>query len=328
MNDIALAARNGTLHTLKVLPSQAGMRLDRWLADSLPELSRSRLQSLIEQGALSSGGSVVHNASRKVKEAEDYALLVPEATPAAPEAQDLALDIVYEDEHLIVIDKPAGLVVHPAAGNPDRTLVNALLHHCEGSLSGIGGVKRPGIVHRIDKDTSGLLVAAKNDHAHHVLAAQFAEHSIERVYLALCHGVPLPRHGKIEGNIGRHPIDRKKMAIVSGGGKTALTFYKVERVFGEWAALVECRLATGRTHQIRVHMTALGHPLIGDPLYGRSRRTGTMTDAAKALLQSFPRQALHAKILGFRHPTSGELLHFESKIPRDFSSLIDSLEAL
>ena len=316
-----------TVHTLTVAPSQAGLRLDRWLAESLPELSRSRLQALIEEGALVSGGAVIGSASRKVKEGEAFSLTVPPAAPAEPEAQDLALDIVYEDDDLIVIDKPAGVVVHPAPGSPDSTLVNALLHHCAGSLSGIGGVKRPGIVHRIDKDTSGLLVAAKNDRAHHGLAAQFAKHSIERVYAALCWGVPLPRHGQVEGPIGRNPGDRKKMAIVAGG-KPALTYFQVISTFGDYAALIECRLATGRTHQIRVHMTSLGHPLVGDQLYGKGRSKGTVPPSAKTLLNAFPRQALHAKILGFDHPISREKLHFESKIPNDFSALINSLEGI
>jgi 23S rRNA pseudouridine1911/1915/1917 synthase len=320
--------RNGTLHKLKVAPSQAGNRLDRWLAASLPELSRSRLQALIDQGALSSGGKEVRDASRKIKPDEEFTLLLPAAAPAEPEAQQLDLTVLFEDQDLIVLDKPAGLVVHPGPGNPDRTLVNALLHHCQGSLSGIGGVKRPGIVHRIDKDTSGLLVVAKNDRAHHALAAQFAKHSIERAYLAVCWGVPLPRHGRIEGNIGRHPVDRKKMAIVGQGGKHAVTHYRVLRAFGNFASLVECRLETGRTHQIRVHMASLGHPLVGDRVYGKSAARGTMPAAAKERLLRFPRQALHARTLGFNHPTSGEPLRFESMIPNDINALMDSLEGL
>lgn len=328
MTDLAQAPQSGTLHTLTVDPSQAGTRLDRWLADRLPEISRSRLQALIEQGALSLGGVAVTDSSRKVRSDEDFALLVPPAAAATPLAQDLDLVVVYEDEDLLVIDKPVGLVVHPAPGNADRTLVNALLHHCGDSLSGIGGVRRPGIVHRIDKDTSGLLVVAKNDRAHHGLAAQFAEHNIERSYLAVCYGVPLPRHGSIEGNIGRHPVERTKMAIVEGGGKRALTHYRVLRAFDDFASLVDCRLATGRTHQIRVHMTALGHPLVGDRLYGRAMRKSALPAAARALLVAFPRQALHAKTLGFIHPLSLEPLQFESEIPNDINSLIKDLEGL
>jgi 23S rRNA pseudouridine1911/1915/1917 synthase len=323
--DLSAAPEGGIVHTLTVAPSQAGLRLDRWLAESLPDLSRSRLQALIEQGALRSGDTVVATASRKVKADEHFALIVPPAAPAEPEAQAIALDIAYEDDDLIVIDKPAGVVVHPAPGSPDSTLVNALLHHCAGSLSGIGGVKRPGIVHRIDKDTSGLLVAAKNDRAHHGLAAQFADHSIERVYNAVVWGVPLPRHGEVEGPIGRNPADRKKMAIVAGG-KPALTFFKTISAFGDYAALVECRLATGRTHQIRVHMTSLGHPLVGDQLYGKGRGKGRAPEPVKSLLTGFPRQALHARTLGFDHPITHEKLRFESGLPSDFKELINSLE--
>jgi len=326
-DDLLLDPQDGTVHTLTVAPSQAGLRLDRWLAESLPDLSRSRLQALIDQGALRSGEAVVESASRKVKAGETYLLNVPPPEPAEPAAQDIALDIVYEDEDLIVIDKPAGVVVHPAPGSPDSTLVNALLHHCAGSLSGIGGVKRPGIVHRIDKDTSGLLVVAKHDRAHHGLAAQFAEHSIERVYNAVVWGVPLPRHGQVEGPIGRNPADRKKMAIV-GGGKPALTYFRAIDVFGDYASLVECRLATGRTHQIRVHMTSIGHPLVGDQLYGKGRLTGRAPEPAKSLLTAFPRQALHARTLGFEHPISGKKVLFESNIPKDFNELVNSLKGI
>jgi 23S rRNA pseudouridine1911/1915/1917 synthase len=316
-----------TLHTLSVTEPQAGKRLDKWLADTLPELSRSRLKALIEEGQVTLAGLVVRDASRKVRAGDQIAVAIPEAQPAEPEAEAIALCVVYEDDQLIVIDKPPGMVVHPAAGNPTATLVNALLHHCDDSLSGIGGVRRPGIVHRIDKDTSGLLVAAKTDIAHHGLAEQFAVHSITRAYRAVCWGVPAPRQGEIAGNIGRSPTNRKKMAVVSHGGKSALTRYQVLKSFGMAAALVECRLATGRTHQIRVHMTSIGHPLIGDPLYGRAGGKGLPADI-KARLTAFPRQALHAFLLGFSHPTTGEQLVFESEIPNDFKELITSLEAL
>ena len=328
LDDCHKALENGTLHTLKVEPPQAGMRLDRWLAERLPELSRSRLQALIAAGGLTAHGAVVDLPSRKVKEGEEFQLAIPDAAPAEPEAQAIDLAVVYEDDDLIVVDKPAGLVVHPAPGNPDRTLVNALLHHCAGSLSGVGGVRRPGIVHRIDKDTSGLVVAAKNDVAHAALAAQFAEHSIERAYVALCWGVPLPRHGSVNGAIGRHPVDRKKMAVVDSGGKRAVTHYKVLRCFGDYASLVECRLETGRTHQIRVHMASIGHPLVGDQVYGKSAARRGVPVAARELLDRFRRQALHARILGFRQPRSLEPLHFESDIPSDFKDLISSLEGL
>lgn len=241
------------------------------------------------------------------------------------------LSVAYEDDDLIVIDKPPGLVVHPAPGSPDHTLVNALLAHCGESLSGIGGVKRPGIVHRIDKDTSGLLVVAKNDRAHHGLAEQFSVHSLERAYRALVWGVPMPAQGEIHGNIGRSPQDRKKMAIVSHGGKPALTRYRVLRSFaGGAVSLVECRLATGRTHQIRVHMTSIGHPLVGDQTYGRARsaKVKHLPDQARLALLEFPRQALHASVLGFIHPNSGVMLKFESQIPDDFNELVSLLEAI
>lgn len=305
------------------------MRLDKWLAEALPEISRSRLKALIEAGQLRLDGQTVTDASRKLKGGESCLLSVPDAEQAEPEAEAIPLMVVYEDDQLIVIDKPAGMVVHPAAGNHSATLVNALLHHCSLSLSGIGGVKRPGIVHRLDKDTSGLLVAAKTDAAHQGLAAQFSAHTLTRAYRAVCWGVPSPRQGEIEGNIGRSPSNRKKMAVVTRGGKPALTRYQVLKSFGTSAALVECRLATGRTHQIRVHMTAIGHPLVGDPLYGRGTARGKdLPPEIKTPLTAFPRQALHAFLLGFSHPTTGEQLLFESKTPYDFNSLISSLEGL
>lgn len=318
-----------TLHTLSATPSQAGMRLDRWLADGLPDISRSRLKALIEAGHVRLDGIVVTDASRRLKGGENCTVGVPDARPAEPEAEEIGLSVVYEDEQLIVIDKPAGMVVHPAPGNPNATLVNALLHHCSQSLSGIGGVRRPGIVHRIDKDTSGLLVVAKTDIAHQRLAEQFLVHSITRAYRAVCWGVPLPRQGEIEGNIGRSPTNRKKMAVVARGGKSALTRYSVLQAYGDAAALVECRLATGRTHQIRVHMTSIGHPLVGDPLYGRAAgRAKGLPEEQKDLLTHFPRQALHAFLLGFCHPTTGKTLLFQSKTPQDFNVLTTSLEAL
>ncbi len=329
MIDARPATEYGTLHTLSVQTPQAGMRLDKWLAESLPDISRSRLKGLIESGQVSLDGAPVTEASRKLKGFETCMIGIPDATVADPQAEAIALDVVYEDDHLIVIDKPAGMVVHPAPGNRSATLVNALLHHCGASLSGIGGVKRPGIVHRLDKDTSGLLVAAKTDAAHQGLAAQFAAHSLTRAYRALCWGVPLPRQGEIAGNIGRSASNRKKMALVERGGKPALTRYQVQKTFAQAAALVECRLATGRTHQIRVHMTAIGHPLIGDPLYGRGTGRGKgLPPEIRAHLIGFPRQALHAFLLGFLHPITGEFLQFESKIPQDFNGLISSLETL
>jgi 23S rRNA pseudouridine1911/1915/1917 synthase len=313
-----------------VASEQAGERLDRLMAIARPELSRSRLKSLIEQGHLKLAGAAgtIDDPAYRVKPGQVFELRIPEATPARPQAQSMDLKIAYEDDDLIVIDKPAGMVVHPAPGNPDFTLVNALIAHCGESLSGIGGEKRPGIVHRIDKDTSGLLVAAKNDTAHRALAADFALHSIERAYLCLVWGVPSPRTGIITGNIGRHPVDRKRMAVVTKGGKTAETHYRVLKSFGLGCALVECRLTTGRTHQIRVHMAKIGHPLIGDPLYGRPTpaRRAKLGRAARQAAERFPRQALHAAILGFSHPKTGKSLVWRSALPEDFQNLQKILE--
>jgi 23S rRNA pseudouridine1911/1915/1917 synthase len=326
-----MPAETTLLSPAPVLPEEAGQRLDKWLSARLPDLSRTRIKSLIEQGLVMSAGVTIADASAKVKAGQDVTVTVPPDAPAEPEAQDIALAVVYEDEDLIVIDKPAGMVVHPAPGSPDQTLVNALLAHCGDSLSGIGGVRRPGIVHRIDKDTSGLLVVAKNDRAHHSLSEQFAAHNLERAYKALVWGMPNPTQGEIEGDIGRSPQDRKKMAIVSHGGKHAHTRYKLIRPFaGGTASLVECRLSTGRTHQIRVHMTSIGHPLVGDQTYGRSRsaKLKALPEQARNALATFPRQALHAYLLGFTHPTTGELVRFESEIPSDIMELISILEGV
>lgn len=313
------------LHTLMVEAPQAGQRLDRWLAIALSQLSRSRLQALIESGRVTLNGSLVTDPSRKVRAGDRAVVDIPPATAARPAPEPIPLAIVYEDAHLIVVDKPAGMVVHPAPGSHSATLVNALLHHCAGSLSGIGGEKRPGIVHRLDKDTSGLIVAAKTDPTHRGLAQQFAAHSVTRAYKALCWGVPVPASGTIGGRIGRSPRDRKKMAVVTRGGRDAITNYKVERAFGGVAALLECRLATGRTHQIRVHLASIGHPLIGDPTYGGRTRSKSerLPSAAALAVQAFHRQALHAWQLGFTHPITGERLLFRSDIPNDFKELIN-----
>jgi pseudouridine synthase, RluA family len=319
------------LHPTPVLPEEAGARLDKWLSERLPDLSRTRIKSLIEQGLVASVEATITDASLKVKAGQAFTVAVPPDRPAEPEAQEIALVVVYEDDDLIVIDKPPGMVVHPAPGSPDQTLVNALLAHCGDSLSGIGGVRRPGIVHRIDKDTSGLLVVAKNDRAHHGLAEQFAAHTLERAYYALVWGVPHPLEGDITGNIGRSPQDRKKMAVVAHGGKHAHTRYRTIRPFaGGTASLIECRLSTGRTHQIRVHMTSIGHPLVGDQTYGRSRsaRLKHIPEDARHALSDFPRQALHAYLLGFNHPTTGERFSFESIISKDISTLMTILERL
>jgi 23S rRNA pseudouridine1911/1915/1917 synthase len=261
------------------------------------------------------------DASRKAKLGDVFTIRVPPPEPASPEAQDIDLDILYEDKDLLVINKPVGMVVHPAPGNRDRTLVNALLAHCGKSLSGIGGVARPGIVHRLDKDTSGLMVVAKNDKAHQQLTKQFADRSLSRTYQALVWGEPVPLVGHIEAPIGRHPRDRVKMAVV-GKGKPALTYYKVIESFGDLASLVECKLATGRTHQIRVHLAYIKHPVIGDAVYGGGRnRVG---DAAK-LLEKFPRQALHATQLQFFHPRTEKLMSFKAPLPKDMAELIKKL---
>jgi 23S rRNA pseudouridine1911/1915/1917 synthase len=309
--------------------AEAGQRLDRVLAARHPELSRSRLKTLIEEGRVSADGETITEPSYRVKPGQAYTTLVPPAEPYEPEGQEIPLDILYEDAELIVIDKPAGLVVHPAPGNPDLTLVNALIAHCGESLSGIGGVRRPGIVHRLDKDTSGVMVAAKTDLAHHALSRQFEERTAERAYQALVWGVPTPAQGRIESNIGRDPRNRKKMAALgSGKGKPAATSYRVLKRYGPWASLVECRLETGRTHQVRVHMAHIGHPLVGDPLYGRvtrGRLKGLPDEAADAMRQ-FSRQALHARLLAFTHPSTGETLRFETKMPIDMKNLCDILE--
>lgn len=318
----------------EALAAQPGDRVDRWLASSLgargdgPPLSRNRLKSLILDGRVSADGATISDPSDAVKPGARYRIAVPPAAPAEPEAQDLPLTVVYEDAALIVIDKPAGMTVHPAPGAPRDTLVNALINHCGDSLSGIGGVRRPGIVHRIDKDTSGLLVVAKTDAAHHGLARLFAEHTIERAYRALCWGLPVPPAGRIAGAIGRHPRDRVRMAVLpDGAGKPAVTHYRTLRRFGEAAALLECRLETGRTHQIRVHLTHAGHPLVGDPVYGRGRsaRLAGLPEPVRRTLHDFPRQALHAAVLGFAHPVNGDQLRFESALPADMAALLAAL---
>jgi len=300
--------------------AQSGLRLDRALAELLPDLSRERIKALIVEGQIVSGGRSL-NPSMKVAAGQDYSITLPAPVALDAVAQDIPLDIVHEDADLIVVDKPAGLVVHPAAGNLDGTLVNALLHHCDGQLSGIGGVARPGIVHRIDKDTSGLLVVAKSDKAHEGLARQFKDHSIDRLYAAIVYGIPAPGSGTVDAWIGRSDADRKKMAVHrEGRGKHAVTHYRMmERLRG--AAMVECRLETGRTHQVRVHMAHLGHPLIGDPVYGRDRK------GFKSILETlgFKRQALHAKRLGFIHPVTEEPLAFDSPLPADMQELLSEL---
>ena len=300
-----------------------GQRLDKALADA-SGLSRERVKALLDEGRVDLAGRPAAQASSKPAAGTAWRIRVPEATPAEAVAQDIPLAVVYEDADLIVVDKPAGLVVHPAAGNADGTLVNALLHHCRGQLSGIGGVARPGIVHRIDKDTSGLLVVAKTDVAHEGLARQFADHSIHRAYKAVTGGVPIPPAGTVRGAIARSNHDRKKMALVEDGrGKHAVTHYRTLQVL-DGAALVECRLETGRTHQVRVHLASIGHALLGDPVYGRppSRLRPILSRLG------FRRQALHAAELGFIHPVSAQALHFTSPTPVDMRELIVELGGL
>lgn len=317
-----------TLRSRPVAPEEAGMRLDRFLADTLPDLSRSRIKSLLQEGHVTESGQTISDPSYRVKPETVFQISVPAPEEATPAAQDIPLTIVYEDADLLVIDKPAGLVVHPGPGQPDGTLVNALLAHCGDSLSGVGGVKRPGIVHRLDKDTSGLIVVAKNDAAHQSLSAQFADRSIDRSYRAIVWGVPMPPSGRIEGNIGRHPKDRKKMAVVAPPrGKSAATNYRLLQRFGDAASLVECKLESGRTHQIRVHMTHIGYPIIGDPVYGRrtpARKNAFAEDAAQ-LIGALNRQALHAAVIGFEHPRTAERLKFSSELPRDMKRIVSAL---
>ena len=311
-------------YKLIVPESGEGTRVDKLLSSALTELSRTRLKSLIEEGQVTLGEVKLTNPSHRVKFGDELKIEVPVPRPPLPKGQAIALNIEFEDDDLIVLEKPPGLVVHPAPGNPDRTLVNALIAHCGSSLSGIGGEARPGIVHRLDKDTSGLMLAAKNDYSHRHLAAQFSDHTLDRAYLALVWGVVSPNQGQISGNIGRNPRNRKKMAVVPYGGKTALTSYKLQRTLGDWASLVECRLATGRTHQIRVHMASIGHSVICDKLYG-----GGIKSAIKKRAPEFSeragkldRHALHAYLLGFIHPRTGKKLRFEIKLAKDIKALL------
>jgi 23S rRNA pseudouridine1911/1915/1917 synthase len=315
--------------TVTAGPEAAGERADRFLAGAIGSLSRSRVKALIAAGAASRDGTPLRDAAEPIRAGARYALAIPAAVPALPLPQDIPLDVLFEDADLIVLDKPAGLVVHPAPGNQDGTLVNALLAHAGEDLPGINGEKRPGIVHRLDKDTSGVMVVAKTERALRTLSEAFANRDLERDYVALAWGLPQPPAGEIEGAIGRHPADRKRMAVVTRGGKPALTRYRTERAWGAACALLRCRLATGRTHQIRVHLAEHGNPLIGDPVY--LRRTPAAARLLPAPLReallAFPRQALHAATLGFRHPVSGAELSFSSPLPADFAGLTKLLDS-
>lgn len=337
----------GEPHDFTISAEDAGARLDKWLSERLEGLTRTRLKALIEGGALARGGEPFADPSWKLRTGETYRLTVPPVADAAPKPEAIPLDVVYEDADLIIVNKPAGMVVHPAAGSWTGTLVNALLAHCGASLSGIGGVARPGVVHRLDKETSGLIVAAKNDAAHQGLAKAFSVHDIDRVYEALAHGAPRPGAGTISAALARASSDRKKMAVVDetthDNARHAVTHYKIIESYGRKraklagdavASLIECRLETGRTHQIRAHLSHIGHPLLGDPVYGRApglagvRPGDEAADRALAVLKTFRRQALHAKVLGFTHPITGEAMRFEREAPADFQNLLAALRAL
>ncbi|MER8768335.1 RluA family pseudouridine synthase [Mesorhizobium sp. M0960] len=321
----------------------AGQRLDQWLAARLgPDMSRSRVQMLIKQGAVRIGGRPASETKRKMAQGDSVSVDMPEPEPAEPQGEDIALDVLYEDSELIVINKPAGLVVHPGAGNWTGTLVNALIHHCGNSLSGIGGVRRPGIVHRLDKETSGVMVVAKTDRAHKALSEAFADHGLtgdlERAYLALVWGIPARPTGMVDAPLGR-AADRVRRAVVPQGrddARHAITHFTVIERFGEQqqefatASLVECRLETGRTHQIRVHMAHIGHPVIGDPEYGQAFRTkaNRLPAPLTSKVKAFPRQALHARLLAFRHPDTHLSMRFEAPIPWDMENLVDGFRKL
>jgi len=330
---------------IAVAPAEgAGERVDAWLAKLWPDLSRSRVQGLIGAGKLSADGAPVTHAKEKPRPGARYELVLPPPEPAAPQPERIPLNVAYEDEHLIVIDKPAGMAMHPAPGSMRGTLVNALLAHCGDSLSGIGGVARPGIVHRIDKDTTGLVVVAKHDAAHAGLAKLFAKHDLERVYYAVTRGAPKERTARIENRLVRSSEDRRKYVVArdpdAQAGKIAITQYWTIETYGQQAgasagrpaaALLECRLHTGRTHQIRAHLAHLGAPLIADPLYGKQRAfraAGPHADAAEAAVRAFPRQALHAAVLGFTHPVTHRELRFESPLPGDLQQLLGVLRKL
>jgi 23S rRNA pseudouridine1911/1915/1917 synthase len=305
-----------------------GLRADRFLAEASGTLSRTRVKSLIEAGHASRDGRVFTVPAEPIRAGAVYELAVPAPVDATPRPQSIPFPILYEDRDLLVLDKPPGLVVHPAPGNEDGTLVNALLAHCGDSLPGIGGERRPGIVHRLDRDTSGVMVVAKTEQALATLSAAFAARDLERAYLALVWGIMDPVAGDIEGDIGRDPRDRKRMAVVRGGGRHALTHYRTQKVFAGAVSLLECRLATGRTHQIRVHLATGGHPVVGDPVYLRRipAASRALPEPLRRTLLDFPRQALHAAVLGFRHPRTGAELSFSTPPPPDFMALLAALE--
>lgn len=318
-------------HDIRITAEEAGLRLDRVLAGKFPDLSRNRLQTLIVEGAVREGTQTIENPSVRVKSGQTFAIEIPQPVQHVPKAQALSLDILYEDEEILVLNKPAGLVVHPGAGNPDHTLVNALLAHCGPGLLAVGGAERCGIVHRLDKDTSGVMVTAKSETAYTGLVHQFSERNVAREYIALAWGSLKPPEGEIEGNIARSPVNRKKMAVVRHGGKPARTRYRtLHRYGGTAVSQLACRLETGRTHQIRVHMAHAGHPLVGDPLYGRRNPAiaRQLPEAAGQALKAFARQALHAGHLGLTHPKTGEWIDFTTNLPCELKTLIEILECV
>lgn len=332
MNEIASNTPVGQELSFDVDDVHAGERLDKFLAAVHTDLSRSRIKALVLQGNAEVNGQTQFDPSAKVSIGDEIVITIPPAKEAEPQPEDIPLDIVFEDDDLIVINKPEGMVVHPSVGNWSGTLVNALLFHCRDTLSGIGGVLRPGIVHRIDKDTSGLLVISKNDKTHKGLQDQFAAHTVTRTYVALVWGNLRRSSGTIDGNIGRSRTNRQKMALLKEGGRPATTHYKVLKRFGQQSdpilTLIECQLETGRTHQIRVHLASIGHPLVGDQTYGRNRiaRKKGLSDQVRAELMSFDRQALHAQTLGFNHPKKGQPCSFNSDLPNDFKQLLSLLD--
>ncbi|MBI1362629.1 MAG: RluA family pseudouridine synthase [Proteobacteria bacterium] len=310
-----------TQHTITAHTS--GQRLDQLLTEALADLSRARVQKLIADGLVCrSDGQPVTKTGHKTSTGDVYVVTVPAPTPLGVLPQNLPLDVLYEDEHLIVINKSADMAVHPATGTPDGTLVNALLHHCGGKLSGIGGVERPGIVHRLDKGTSGVMVVAKDDIAHQGLSEQFANRTMERFYLAILTGQLSPSKSEVEGNIGRHPGDRKKMTVLKSGGKPAKTAYEVLARFAPFC-LARLKLHTGRTHQIRVHMQHLGHPVLGDPVYARPKKWPELTLEQAKAVAALDHQALHAAVLGFTHPHTKKVLQFSTKPPEDMLKILD-----
>lgn len=312
------------IHKIHTLSSQAGQRLDIFITNNIENLSRSRAKFLIQYGNVSVEKKKITDPNYRVKNGSFTEVLIPEPKPSSLIPQEIPLNIIFEDKHIIVLNKDAGMVVHPAAGNQNNTLVNALISHCGETLLGIGAEKRPGIVHRLDKDTSGIMIVAKTEIAHINLSKQFFSHSIERIYEAIIWGCPKESNGTITTQIGRKPTDRKKMSVVKKRGRNAITHYKTKEIFGKIASLIQCRLDTGRTHQIRVHMNYIGHSLLGDPLYGRDRRK--IPDHLSNFLNNFNRQALHSSKIKFQHPETNSEMEFSANLPEDFLNLYKTLK--